>query len=120
VLRDRERDRRTSPSANEREPISLRCAACDHRITDDAYRIEMSGSHEHSFVNPAGVVHRIGCFHPAPGCVYRGSTETAFSWFPGWTWQIAVCASCGAHVGWIYRSAGEQFHGLVLAALRRG
>jgi hypothetical protein len=119
VLRDRERDRKTAPTTPTGEPVTLRCAACDHRITDDAYRIEMAGAHEHTFVNPGGFVHHLGCFHPAPGCAYVGATEHAFSWFPGWTWQLAVCASCRAHVGWIYRNAGEQFHGLVLAALRR-
>jgi hypothetical protein len=128
VLLDRERDRKTSPTArvraadatvDEPEPPTLRCAACGHRITDDAYRIEMSGSHEHTFVNPGGFVHHIGCFHPAPGCVYYGPTETAFSWFPGWMWQLANCASCHVHVGWIYRNAGQQFHGLILTALRR-
>ena len=98
---------------------ALRCLACDHRITDDAYRIEMAGSHEHTFVNPGGFAFHIGCFVAAPGCVHLGSTETAFSWFPGWTWQLAACARCRAHLGWIYRNAGEQFHGLVLAALRQ-
>lgn len=78
----------------------------------------MNGSHEHTFVNPGGFVHHIGCFAAAPGCAYLGSTESAFSWFPGWTWQIAACARCRAHVGWIYRNAGAQFHGLILAALR--
>jgi hypothetical protein len=29
-----------------------------------------------------------------------------------------MCGRCRAHLGWIYRNAGEQFHGLVLAALR--
>jgi hypothetical protein len=119
VLLDRERDRRTAPRSAPPQPPALVCAACGHRITDEAYRIDMNGAHEHTFVNPGGIVHHIGCFHPAPGCVYRGTTESAFSWFPGWTWQIAVCASCQAHLGWIYRNAGEQFHGLVLAALRR-
>ena len=79
----------------------------------------MAGSHEHTFVNPGGFVHHIGCFVAAPGCVHLGATETAFSWFPAWTWQLAACARCRSHVGWIYRNAGEQFHGLVLAALRR-
>ena len=123
VLRDRERDRRSSPATvNDRVPTdehALLCAACGHRISSDDNRIEMSGSHEHTFVNPGGFVHRIGCFNAAPGCSYLGPTETAFSWFPGWTWQIAACAQCSAHVGWIYRNAGEQFHGLILAALRR-
>jgi hypothetical protein len=123
VLLDRERDRRSPP-----KPVSDRvttderalvCAACGHHITDDDHRIEMNGAHEHTFVNPGGYVHHIGCFDAAPGCVYLGPTETAFSWFPGWTWQVAACRQCRAHVGWIYRNAGEQFHGLIVAALRR-
>jgi hypothetical protein len=97
---------------------ALRCAACDHRITEHAYRSETGGTHEHTFVNPAGFTFRIGCFVAAPGCKHIGSTSDAFSWFPGWTWQVAICGRCRAHVGWIFRCAGEQFHGLILAALR--
>ena len=82
------------------------------------YRIQRADAHEHTFVNPHGIVHHIGCFAAAPGCVHVGVTESAFSWFPGWTWQVAVCARCRAHVGWIFRCAGQQFHGLILAALR--
>ena len=79
----------------------------------------MDGAHEHTFVDPAGFDYRIGCFNAAPGCAHIGHTESAFSWFPGWTWQVAVCGQCRAHLGWVYRNAGEQFHGLILAALRR-
>jgi hypothetical protein len=122
VLLDRERDRRSSPKpvADRTAPgeRSLVCAACGHRITDEDYRIAMSGGHEHTFVNPGGFDFTIGCFALAPGCSYLGAPETAFSWFPGWSWQIAACARCRAHIGWLYRNAGEQFHGLILAALR--
>ena len=97
---------------------SLRCAVCEHRITEGAYRREMSGAHEHTFVNPAGFSFRIGCFVAAPGCVHVGAPSEAFSWFPGWKWQIAVCGRCHAHVGWIFRLGGEQFHGLIVSALR--
>jgi len=97
---------------------ALRCAACTHRISEAAYRIEMADAHEHTFVNPGGIVHHLGCFAAAPGCVHVGPTETAFSWFPGWSWQVAICARCRAHLGWIFRCAGQQFHGLILAALR--
>jgi hypothetical protein len=116
VLRDREADRRTAPI--DRDASALRCAACGHRITDASQRIEMNGAHAHTFVNPGGFVHHIGCFAAAPGCAYDGAIETAFSWFPGWSWQIAICARCRAHLGWIYRLAGQQFHGLIIAALR--
>jgi hypothetical protein len=94
------------------------CAACGHRITDEQWRIAMGGAHEHTFVNPYGIDHHIGCFARAPGCAYEGSPETAFSWFPGFSWQIAVCGQCHAHLGWIFRNAGEEFHGLITAALR--
>ena len=53
----------------------------------------------------------------APTC---STPDPTFSWFPGWTWQIAECAACREHMGWIYRCAGEQFHGLVLARLVDG
>lgn len=97
---------------------ALRCVVCDHRITDRSYRTERSGAHEHTFVNPGGVMHHLGCFVAAPGCAHVGLTEEAFSWFPGWSWQIAVCSRCHTHLGWIFRCAGEQFHGLILSTLR--
>jgi hypothetical protein len=97
---------------------ALRCAVCDHRITERAYATEMGGGHEHVFVNPAGLSFRVGCFVAAPGCRYIGDTTGVFSWFPGWTWQVAICGRCQAHVGWLFRCAGEQFHGLIVTALR--
>ncbi len=97
---------------------ALRCAACGHRITDRAYRVERGGAHEHTFVNPGGFVHHIACYAAAPGCVQIGKTETAFSWFPGWSWQIVECGYCRRHLGWIFRCEHDQFHGLVVSALR--
>lgn len=78
----------------------------------------VGGAHEHTFVNPAGFAYVIGCFRSAPGCADRGPPESAFSWFPGWTWQVVACARCHAHLGWHYRNAGDEFHGLITAALR--
>jgi len=37
---------------------------------------------------------------------------------PGWSWQIVLCGRCRAHLGWIYRCTPEQFHGLIVAAVR--
>jgi hypothetical protein len=123
VLLDRERDRRSyAPAAGKDRPApgerALVCAACGNPITDEESRIVMAGSHEHTFVNPGGFAYTIGCFSNAPGCVPRGAPDDMFSWFPGWSWQVATCGSCRAHVGWLYRNAGEAFHGLILAALR--
>lgn len=100
------------------DDAALRCAVCEHRITERAYRCEMAGAHEHTFVNPAGFQFRIGCFTAAPGCAHAGAASGEFSWFPGWRWQIALCARCHSHVGWLYRLGADQFHGLILAALK--
>lgn len=105
-------------ATSEEDDGTLRCATCEHRISDRAYRMEMGGAHEHTFVNPGGFVYTIGCFVAAPGCVHAGVPEEAFSWFPGWSWQVAECGRCRTHLGWVFRCAGEQFHGLILAALR--
>jgi hypothetical protein len=97
----------------------LVCAACGQRITDDAHRVERGGAHEHTFVNPGGIVHTIGCFAVATGCSYRGDPETAFSWFPGFRWQVATCSACYAHLGWLFRGErGDSFHGLIVEAIR--
>jgi hypothetical protein len=115
VAKEQAQDRGDAATAGD---DALRCAACDHRITERAYRSEMAGAHEHTFVNPAGYSFRIGCFAAAPGCACVGTPSDAFSWFPGWRWQIAICGRCASHVGWIFRLGGDQFHGLILAALR--
>jgi len=109
------RPRTEDDSADRDRP--LKCAACGHRITDEAYGIERGGGHAHSFVNPGGYVHHIRCFLIAPGCVHMGEPETEMTWFPGFTWQLAVCGSCRDHLGWLFRSKGDQFHGLIAAKL---
>jgi hypothetical protein len=95
----------------------LVCVRCGARITDDAAGIEISGSHDHYFVNPHGFDFRIGCFAIAPGCVAHGPTSGEFTWFPGHAWQLAHCRSCTLHLGWMFRSPRRNFYGLILARL---
>jgi hypothetical protein len=116
VAKEQAQDR--SETTTPDDDAAVRCAVCDHAITERAYRCERSGAHEHTFVNPAGFSFRIGCYVAAAGCTYVGVPSAAFSWFPGWKWQIAACGRCRAHVGWLFRLAGDQFHGLIVAALR--
>lgn len=80
----------------------------------------MGGRHEHSVRNPHELAFRIGCFADAPGCAQRGPATRAWSWFPGYSWQVAVCAGCHVHLGWRYRGADpESFYGLILNRLVR-
>jgi hypothetical protein len=95
----------------------LHCAACRTRITRADARGERGGAHVHRFTNPAGLEFEIGIFQEAPGCVLRGDSTSAFTWFPGYAWTIACCANCDQHLGWRYDGASDRFFGLILDQL---
>ncbi len=95
----------------------LLCARCGAAITAAGWARELGGSHEHSFVNPHGYLYRIGCFVEAPGCAPHGDEVAEYTWFPGYSWQIAQCAGCAAHLGWGFRGRDDGFHGLILDRL---
>lgn len=105
--------------ADTRRGTRLRCRACGHPVTEDAERISVSGSHVHMRVNPAGVEYTFGCFGAAPGCAALGRSTAEHTWFPGCRWRIAVCGSCGEHLGWSF-SGAHRFFGLILARLVHG
>lgn len=98
--------------------VRLVCRFCGHAITSERARIEVDGAHEHRKINPAGAAFHIGCFRRAPGVKGWGGAFMEHSWFDGYTWQIALCASCNAHLGWTFEAAGDRFHGLILDRLR--
>jgi hypothetical protein len=95
----------------------LMCRDCGHLITSLAARIEVSGAHEHSRVNPSGVAYVIGCFRVAPGCTATGERSAHFTWFPGYLWQVELCSRCLRHLGWGFHGEGDPFHGLILERL---
>lgn len=94
------------------------CRQCRKHITDPSQRVSVGGSHHHTFANPHGLVFDIGCFQTAVGCRGVGPVSCEFAWFRGYDWQIAVCAGCMTHLGWIFSaSGGTRFHGLILDRL---
>lgn len=95
------------------------CRSCGNAVTSDQLRMEAGGSHEHTFVNPAGVMFRIGCFSGAGGCLITGIPTTEYTWFPGFAWCYVVCSGCLTHLGWHYRSGASGFFGLILDRLTR-
>ena len=102
----------------QREP-SLHCKLCGHLITTENERTEANGQHLHTCRNPAGFEFTFGCFHQAPGCNAIGKASSEHSWFAGYSWQIAVCAGCGEHLGWLF--CGEhEFFGLIVGKLTSG
>ena len=95
----------------------LVCAACLQAVTSTRARIEMAGSHSHTFSNPHGIVFHIGCFAIAPGCDVASEPSTHYTWFAGYAWQVAACRGCGEHLGWLFRSGDSRFHGLIFDRL---
>lgn len=96
---------------------SLRCKACGHIITSHDEKISVNDSHQHTCRNPAGYVFTFGCFRDAPGCRVIGPASSEHTWFPGYRWQLAVCASCSEHLGWLF-SNHDRFYALIAGKLK--
>ena len=96
----------------------LFCSVCGNPITTQDQGFPVNGSHEHSHTNPHGITYHIGCCRQASGCGHIEPATDEYTWFPGYSWQVAVCGNCGEHMGWLFRgSGGNAFHGLILARL---
>lgn len=93
------------------------CRFCNSMITSAAAQITVNESHTHIFANPHGFVFEIGCFRNAKGCFYFGHASYEFSWFTGYSWQIAGCRFCKNHLGWYFSSENDSFFGLILDRL---
>ncbi|PCI29696.1 MAG: hypothetical protein COB67_03570 [SAR324 cluster bacterium] len=109
----------TAKEREQDEGDHLRCKVCSHKIVKPKDKIEVQGGFDHNFLNPAGRVFHIGCFQDAQGCFATGGSSSEWSWFQGFTWQIALCNQCLSHLGWIFDSPQEQhsFYGLILDTL---
>lgn len=93
------------------------CRQCLRPVTHVRERIHRQGAHIHTFANPHGLVFEIGCFKNAEGCGYAGTPTDEFTWFSGFRWRMAFCRSCLVHLGWLFISENDHFHGLILDRL---
>ena len=89
------------------------CRTCGAKITDNSFAAIVNNSHEHSFFNPHGYVFQIRCYSAATGCTSGGKPSSEFTWFAGYTWQLAICRACSAHLGWRFQSDSVSFYGLI-------
>lgn len=108
--------RHSTSDARERRRL-LACARCRRVITSTADRIDVNGSHEHTFVNPDNQRFLIGCFGRVTGLRCVGPSSMEFTWFASYSWQSEVCGGCRTFLGWLYRRGEHLFHGLVLSEL---
>ena len=94
----------------------LYCRRCGALVTDSGQAIDEHGAHQHQRTNPAGMRFRFGCFRAAPGCRALGLPSTEFSWFAAHSWQVAICAGCAEHLGWLFTGT-SRFYALILDRL---
>jgi len=101
------------------ESEQIVCRQCFHIITRPEEKIQVNGSHQHTFANPSGLIFEIGCFQTAEGCGYTGQASKEYSWFSGYSWRIAVCGKCLTQIGWLFSSStgATRFNGLILDKL---
>ena len=117
MLRGERTESETGGAPVESADPAWRCAGCGAAVANDRDRIPLEGAATRAFVNPAGIEFVIAGFRDAPGCAAYGETSPHWSWFPGFVWRIAVCAACGAHLGWSFTSDKDRFYGLILERL---
>ena len=98
-------------------PRGLFCSACLGFVTDATFSLQFEGAHLHTRTNPARLTFTIGCFRDAPGCRESGIPTQDFTWFPGYSWSLALCASCGKHLGWRFQGPADRFYGLIVNEL---
>ena len=103
----------------------LLCRDCGQLVTsrEQAFSPDGQGP-ERVFFNPVGLVMRILTVRHARGLGRVGGRSDEFTWFAGYSWQVAICAACGQHLGWLYEAMGERspavFWGLLLDRLVDG
>jgi hypothetical protein len=95
----------------------VRCAACQNILSDPSKGIAVSGSHQHSFTNPLGIVYDIAIYQEV-SCLLHGPASDEHTWFRGYTWQIALCPQCHDHIGWYFHNLdANAFYGLILSKI---
>ncbi|CAG9782347.1 unnamed protein product [Diatraea saccharalis] len=79
----------------------LCCGSCLTEIARREHIFAMSSDGVHSnYTNLGGFMHDVVTVSSAGNVVLDGGASAQYSWFPGYTWTIALCRSCAAHVGW--------------------
>jgi len=95
----------------------LACKQCLTNITRRDLAMTVDDKHKHVFFNPAGQVFEVGCFAAAKNIKMHGVKTEEFTWFPGYSWQVATCTACNAQLGWRYTNNSSGFFGLILSML---
>ncbi len=114
-----DRDDQSATLSSEGGGRHVVCRACGHQIAKAEDKSSVAGGQSHTFFNPHGLVFELECYSRANGCMVQGAPSSDFSWFAGYSWQVALCGGCTSHLGWHYASADSgRFWGLISGMIR--
>ncbi|BAT78365.1 hypothetical protein LR48_Vigan04g206700 [Vigna angularis] len=87
----------------------IRCKSCETTIAKRSDMLVMSSEGPLSaYVNPGGYVHEIMTLYKANGLSLLGPAVAEYSWFPGYAWTIAICATCKTQMGWLFTARSQK------------
>ncbi|XP_068643537.1 uncharacterized protein [Aristolochia californica] len=89
---------------------TVRCKNCLTVIAKRSDTVMMSRDGPlNAYANPHGYVHEVMTLNKATGLALMGSPQREHSWFPGYAWTIAYCATCGAttNMGWFFTATDK-------------
>ncbi|CAN4105150.1 unnamed protein product [Withania somnifera] len=87
----------------------VRCRTCETLIARRSDMLVMSCEGPlGAYVNPHGFVHEIMTLFKAIGLAIIGNPVEEYSWFPGYAWSIAECATCETQLGWLFTATKKK------------
>ncbi|KAL9376411.1 hypothetical protein Peur_030531 [Populus x canadensis] len=87
----------------------VRCKTCKIVIARRSDMLVMSSEGPlGAYVNPLGYVHEIMTLQKANGLALIGRATAEYSWFPGYAWTVAECASCEIQMGWLFTATKKK------------
>ncbi|VAH21344.1 unnamed protein product [Triticum turgidum subsp. durum] len=89
----------------------IKCGYCKSEIAKHSDVVVMSSDGPlGTYVNNHGYVHATITVNNATGLALEGDPTEEHSWFPGYAWTIASCASCGSNIGWLFSTTKRHLY----------
>ncbi|KAL6614538.1 hypothetical protein ACP70R_036808 [Stipagrostis hirtigluma subsp. patula] len=95
----------------------IRCRNCLALIARRSDMVSSDGPIG-TYIKPRDCVKEIITVYNATGLALRGDPSKAYSWFPGYTWTIALCAACESNVGWLFKAGKKNLQPKSFWAIR--
>ncbi|CAL4947487.1 unnamed protein product [Urochloa decumbens] len=93
----------------------IRCRNC---LTSVARRSDMVILSSADAIGSHSFVKEMITVHSATGLGLRGDPSKIYSWFPGYTWTVALCYACESNIGWLFRADKKNLHPKSFWAIR--